>query len=208
VQRSGRWSSRRTAGLAVFSALTTVSWLVFRHLGGLPSNDIPEGDAGVVGRPTLSWLYYWGHHTSTWWAALTAILGTVSGAVLGAWLLRLAVRATSARSRVAGAVLAVLGWTTWLFGAALLALLALVVWFTASIEGTQTEVTGPDGRHVLVTLDDSGYHWVRVWRQDTSTRYVEELGQAEVDPSSGPCTLTKPGELVLTCGTTSQTLKP
>ena len=170
MQRSGRGSSRRTAGLAVLSALTTVSWLVFRHLGDLPSNDTPEGEAGeVVGRPSLSWLYYWGHHTSTWWAAQTAVLGTVTSAVLGAWLLRLAVRSTFARSKVAGALVAVVGWSAWFCGAAFLTLLALALWFTASLEGTQTEVTGPDGRHVLVTLDNSGYHRVRVWRQDTAT---------------------------------------
>jgi hypothetical protein len=208
VQKSRHRSSLRVVGLLLF-VVTSISWLVFHRLGSLPGNDITKAEAeGAVQRPVLYWLYYW-HHTSTWWAALAAILGTVSSATLGACLLRLAVRSTFARSKIIGALVAVVGWAAWLCGAAFLALLALVVWFTADLEGTQTEVPGPDGRQVLVTLDNSGYHWVRVWRQDTSTRYVEEPGRAAVDPSRGPCTLTRPGEdLILRCGPTSQTLKP
>ena len=189
--------------------MTSISWLVFHQMGNLPMNDITEDEAkGVVQRPMLYWLYYWNHHTSTWWAALAAILGALSSSALGAWLSRLAVHSAFARSKIVGALVAVVCWAVWLCGATFLLLLALVVWFTADLEGTQTEVHGPDGTHVLVTLDDSGYRWVRVWRRDTATRYVEEPGQASVDPSSGPCTVTRTGEhLVLTCGTTSQTLK-
>ncbi len=210
MQKSGDRSSWRAVGLALLITLTATCWLAFHQLSNLPSNDITEDEAqGAVQRPALYWLYYWNHHTSTWWAALAAILGALSSATAGVWLLRLAVRFTLARSKIVGVLVAVVGWAGWLCGSAFLALLALVVWFTADLEGTQTEVPGPDGAHVLVTLDNSGYHWVRVWRRDTSTRYVEEPGRATVDPSSGPCTMTKSGQhVILTCGATSQTLNP
>lgn len=159
--------------------------------------------------PDLYWLYYWNHHTSTWWAALAASFGTLSGAALAAWLMSMAQRFVFARSKILGVLVAVVGWAAWLCGAAYLTLIALVFLLLANTEGTQTEVPGPDGQHVLVTLDNSGYDWVRVWRQDTFTRYVNVPGEATVDPSSGPCTLAKSGELlILRCGTTSQTLKP
>jgi hypothetical protein len=198
---TGRWP-----WLAVLTLATTTSWLVYRHLGALPRSDTTEDRAG-----DHVWLYYWAHHTSTWWAALTAAVGTVSSCTLGALLLRPAVRHLYARSKIAGALVAVVGWAAWLCGAAFLALLSLVVWLAADLEGTQTRVAGQSGAHVLVTeSDDNGYGpQVDVWRQETSARFLLERGEARVDPRRGPCTVTSSGDrLVLTCGTTSQTLDP
>ena len=155
-------------------------------------------------------MYYWGHHTSSWWAALTAVLGTLSGCTLGALLLRSGVRHLFARSKIAGVLVAVVGWAIWLCGAALLTLLSLIVWLVADLEGDQTRVAGPSGAHVLVTDSDNGYGpQIDVWRQETSTRYVLERGDATVDPKRGHCTLTSLDDrLALSCGATSQTLNP
>ena len=198
---SSRAVARCSLRLALL-ALLTASWLVHRRLAELPGNDAPAGDH--------VWLYYWGHRTSTWWAALTAVLGTSSSCTLAALLLRAVVRHLYARSKVVGALVAVLGSALWLCGAAFLALLCLVVCFVADSEGTQTRVAGPDGRHVLVTESDTGYGpQVDVWRQETSVRFVLKRGGSTVDPRRGPCTVTSSDDrLVLRCGTTSQTLGP
>ena len=205
--RSGRSRIvvRRLRWLALLTLLTTTGWLVYRQLADLPTSDATDDRAG-----DHVWMYYWAHHTSIWWAALMAVLGTLSSCTLGVVLLRSGVRRLFARSKIAGVLVAVVGWAVWLCGAAFLALLSLAVWLVADLDGTQTRVAGPSGVHVLVTESDNGYGpQVNVWRQETSARYVLERRDATVDPKRGRCTLTGSGDrLVLSCGTTSQTVYP
>lgn len=203
-RRRGDSSAWRLGWLALLTLLSATCWLLYRHLADLPMND------GTDDRSRQRvWMYYWAHHTSTWWAALAAVLGTSSSCALAVVLLRSGVRHLVTRSKIAAVLVAVVGWTVWLCGAGFLALLSLAVWLVADLEGDQTRVAGPRRVHVLVTRSDNGYGpQVDVWRQETSTRYVWEPGDATVDPERGRCAVTSSGdELVLSCGTTSQTLR-
>jgi len=203
--RRRRIVSGKILGLALLTALTVASWLIYRRLADLAMTDATDDRA-----PDHVWMYYWSHHTSIWWAALMAVLGTLSSCTLGVVLLRSGVGRLFARSKVAGVLVGVVGWAVWLCGAAFLALLSLAVWLVADLEGDQTRVAGPSGVHVLVTDSDNGYgRQVDVWRQETSTRYLFERGNATVDPKRGRCTLTSSGDrLTLSCGPTTQTLDP
>lgn len=151
-------------------------------------------------------MYVVAGQTTGWWSGVSFLVAAVAGLVaMGAATRLILARIQTRRARVGFGVLAVL---IWVVGVLVLGCLCLVALFTLSFQTPMTFITAEDGTTLMFTQD--------VWMGESVTAYydpgpgfswIQREENPEVDPLSGPCTLTTAGStMTITCGSTRQTM--
>ncbi len=188
--------SARRAAVVVLPAVAVTSWIACGLLVRLPSVD-------EHGRQLL---HLWYGHSSTLWAAVAFAVAVLATFTSWTWLLVRMTRAAPARFRALATGVAVALWLASLAASALAGLFTLLV---VAVEGPQTLVRGADRTAIVITSSSFDGDVDRVWRQVGPSTYAAEPGLPVVDPRSGPCDVVTRGlDIVVTCGSTSQTLAP
>lgn len=151
-------------------------------------------------------MYVVAGQTTGWWAGVSFLVAAAAGLVaMGAATRLILARIETRRAWVGFGVLAVL---IWVVGVLVLGCLCLVALFTLSFQKPMTFLTAEDGTTLMFTQD--------VWMGESVTAYynpgpgfswIQRDEHPEIDPLSGPCTLTTAGSMMtITCGSTRQTM--
>ena len=183
--------------LLALAVLAVAVWGGVLALAGLPRTDA-EG-RGV--------LFVW-QRTSGWWQGVLTLVASTLTMVLAVWLPVVAVRRWVAAPW--RALAASVGAVLVLVVGGYLAVSSFVSLALSGAEGTQTLVTGADGRRVLVTRDGFDGDVVQVWQPADRVTWLRDPVATTIDPQAGPCRLTSTGEgtTLLVCGPTAQVLAP